>query len=170
MNVEKTRKKKAEIAPSRTDIARPSELAREVDSMFKQFRRSFEDLLSPLLPTTASTLTSSPELQIRHPPVDLVDHGDHYTIWAELLGFSKDMVDVQVNKDVIEISAERKRESEAKVKDYLHRERAYSALQRTITFPEEIVPEKVEGTRKMGSYNSLSRRSRAQRKGCERCS
>lgn len=70
MNVEKTRKKKAEFAPSRTDIARPSELSREVDSMFNQFRRSFEDLLSPLLPTTSS----SSELQIRHPPVDLVDH------------------------------------------------------------------------------------------------
>jgi len=60
------------------------------------------------------------------------------------------MVDVQVNKEVIEISAERKREGAAKDRDYLHRERAYSVLQRTITFPEEIVPEKVEGTMENG--------------------
>lgn len=78
---------------------------------------------------------------------------------------------MQVNKGVIEISAERKRESEAKDKDYLHRERAYSALQRTITFPEEIVPEKVEGKMENGILQlTVPKKDRVQRKGCERYS
>ena len=49
------------------------------------------------------------------------------------------MVDVQVNKDSIEIKAEMKDEKENKGKNYLHRERTYSSVQRDIAFPEEVV-------------------------------
>jgi HSP20 family protein len=48
------------------------------------------------------------------------------------------------------IRAECKEETEERQKNYLHRERAYSSLQRFIAFPEEVDPSKVEGTMKEG--------------------
>ena len=83
--------------------------------------------------------------------VDLIDEGDRYLVHAELPGFSKDQVDVQINKDGLLIRAETKSDTEKKEgRRYLHRERAYSAFERVIEFPEEINPQKVEGSMKDG--------------------
>ena len=43
-----------------------------------------------------------------------------------------------------------KEEKEDKRKNYLHRERAYSSIQRFIAFPEEVEPSKVDGSMKEG--------------------
>ncbi len=48
------------------------------------------------------------------------------------------------------IKAEKKVEDEEKSPNYLHRERSCSACQRTINFPEEVDPTKVEGKLKNG--------------------
>jgi HSP20 family protein len=109
--------------------------------------------MSPFYPftgVTSPTVTLS-QLPIRSSIVDLVDEGDHYVVTAELPGFSKDQVDVQINKDGLLIRAEQKAESEQKTgKNYLHRERAYSAFERIVEFPEEVNPSKVEGSMKDG--------------------
>ncbi|MEM2969105.1 MAG: Hsp20 family protein, partial [Candidatus Bathyarchaeia archaeon] len=48
------------------------------------------------------------------------------------------------------IRAERKEEKEEKRRNYIHRERAYSSIQRYIAFPEEVIPAKAEGSMKDG--------------------
>ncbi|NLB76696.1 MAG: Hsp20/alpha crystallin family protein, partial [Crenarchaeota archaeon] len=73
-----------------------------------------------------------------------------YTVTAELPGFTKDQVNVQVDNEGLSIRAECKEEKEEKQKNYLHRERAYSAMRRYIAFTEEVVPAKVEGSMKEG--------------------
>jgi len=153
MAEEKT-KRKTTITPATpgTSIARRSDpvgLARGIDSIFDDFRRSFDDLMRPFFPFTTD-IEQAMTLPARYAPVDLVDNGDSYTITAELPGFNKDQVDVQINKDGVAISAECKEEKEDKRKNYLHRERAYSSMQRYIAFPEEVVPAKVEGAMKEG--------------------
>jgi HSP20 family protein len=137
---------------STTQLAHPQQtsLATGFDSIFDQFRRSFDELLSPFYPYTGITSTPLSQLPIRSSIVDLVDEGDHYIVTAELPGFSKDQVDVKINKDGLVIRAEQKAENEQKNKNYLHRERAYSAFERVIEFPEEVIPQKVEGTMKDG--------------------
>jgi HSP20 family protein len=128
-------------------------LSTSFDNIFDQFRRSFDELMAQFYPFTGiaplTSLTSS-QLPVRTSIVDLVDEGDHYTVTAELPGFSKDQVDVQVNKDGVVIRAEKKGETEQKGKNYLHRERAYSAFERIVEFPEEVNPSKVEGSMKDG--------------------
>jgi len=123
-------------------------LARGFDDIFNEFRRSFDDLMRPLFPLSIDLdLPAVPSiLQAR---TDLVDNGDSYTVTVELPGFQKDQIDVQINKDGMAIRAEYKEEKEEK-KNYLHRERAYSSLQRMIAFPEEVVPSKAEGSMKDG--------------------
>lgn len=125
----------------------PTWLTQDFDNLFDQVRRSFEDLMTPifqwpsLLPRIDTMLT---------PAVDLEDNGDHFRATVELPGYNKDTVDVKVNEGTLEIRAEKKSEDEQKNGNYLHRERSYSAFQRTITLPEEVLPSKTESTMKNG--------------------
>jgi HSP20 family protein len=153
MAEEKT-KRKTTVSPASpgTSIARRQErndLSRGIDSMFDEFRRSFDDLMRPFFPLTTD-IEQAMTLPTRYAAVDLVDNGDSYMVTAELPGFTKDQVDVQINKDGLSIQAECKQDKEEKRKNYLHRERAYSSMQRYISFPEEVVPAKVEGAMKEG--------------------
>ncbi|MEM4246838.1 MAG: Hsp20/alpha crystallin family protein [Candidatus Woesearchaeota archaeon] len=151
MVTRKTRVTQNSEAPE-TALARwtdPFSLSRQFDRLFEEFRQSFDDLLRPFLPT-AYTIAEAPEMSTRYAAVDLIDNGDSYTVTAELPGFSKDMVDIQVTKDGATIRAERKEEKEEKRRNYIHRERAYSSIQRYIAFPEEVIPAKAEGSMKDG--------------------
>ncbi len=80
------------------------------------------------------------------PLTDVVDEGTQYVLHIELPGFDKDHVDVELNKDVLRLKAERKAGSEEQAKNYVFLERDYSSFRRTIVFPEEVDPSKVEGT------------------------
>jgi HSP20 family protein len=126
------------------------EFRRAVDQILGSYSQWYGSLFptAPLAPFGAAT--SPGQLPARTPVVDVIDQGDHYLVRAELPGFSKDMVDVNVSEDSLQISAQAAKESSTKEKNYVRRERAYSAFQRTITFPEEVVPSKVEGTMKDG--------------------
>jgi len=153
MAEEKT-KRKTTVSPASpgTSIARRqerNELSRGIDSMFDEFRRSFDDLMRPFFPLTTD-IEQAMTLPTRYAAVDLVDNGDSYMVTAELPGFTKDQVDVQINKDGLSIQAECKQDKEEKRKNYLHRERAYSSMQRFVAFPEEVNPDKVEGSMKEG--------------------
>lgn len=89
-------------------------------------------------------------LPVRVPLVDVVDDGDRYVVKTELPGFDKDGVDVELNKDFLVLKAEKRSEEEESSQNYLHRERTYSSCHRTINFPEEVDPSKVEGKMKDG--------------------
>lgn len=64
---------------------------------------------------------------------DVIDAGDAYKLEAELPGFSKDDIKIDVENDVLTISAERKSESEDKdeKKNYIKRERFYGSYSRS---------------------------------------
>ncbi len=123
-------------------------LGRGIDDIFNEFRSSFDDLMRPFFPVFEIEQESI--LPTGYAQVDLIDNEDSFLVNAELPGFTKDQVDVQINKDELSIRAECRGEKEDTRTNYLHRERAYSSLQRFITFPEEVDPEKVEGSMKEG--------------------
>ncbi len=151
--VDEKQKTKTTISPATpgTSITKRREqegLERGIDDMFSEFRRSFDDMMRPFFPL--AEIEQELRLPTRYAQVDLVDNGDSFAVNAELPGFTKDQVDVQINKDGVAIRAECKDDKEDKRKNYLHRERAYSSLQRFIAFPEEVDPTKVEGSMKEG--------------------
>ncbi len=151
--VEDKQKRKTTVSPATpgTSITKRREqegLERGIDNMFSEFRQSFDDMMRPFFPL--AEIEQDLRLPTRYAQVDLVDNGDSFTVSAELPGFTKDQVDVQINKDGVAIRAECKEEKESKRKNYLHRERAYSSLQRFVAFPEEVDPSKVEGSMKEG--------------------
>src|SRR5713226_7298332 len=102
--------KDEDIVPSRATSlaprsAGPTDLNQFIDSVF----RGFDTSLSQLFPSFSAFTEASPS-------VDLIDHGDHYTLTAELPGYTKDEVDVRVDENTLELSAERKEQKEKKEK------------------------------------------------------
>jgi Molecular chaperone (small heat shock protein) len=124
-------------------------IERDFDSLFDDFRKSFDTLMRPYSPLELR-MQELGMLPVRYAPLDFIDEGDHYLIHIELPGFTKDQVEVHINSEGLTVRAEKKSEQEDKKKNYLHRERAYSAFERTLSFPEEIDPAKAEGTMKEG--------------------
>jgi HSP20 family protein len=138
-----------------------SNLASNQDNLFEDFRGSFNDLMAPFLASpwygeppflqpwnAASALPET--LPTKHPTVDIVDKGDCYDLVAELPGFNKENIDVQVGDDMIQLKAELRSESRGQNTRYISHKRTYSAFNRVVQFPEPIVGAKVEGTMKNG--------------------
>lgn len=154
MDREKPERKTTDIVPlapgsSLRTWRMPSLLERDFDSIFDDFRRSFDIMMRPYYPMEMQ-MQEMGMLPVRYAPLDFIDEGDHYKVHAELPGFAKDDVDVQINADGLSIRAVKKTEKEDKKKNYLHRERAYSSFERSIAFPEEVDPAKAEGIMKEG--------------------
>lgn len=55
--------------------------------------------------------------------VDVVDKGDHYELTADLPGFTKDDINIEVNEDVLTIEARRNEQKEEKKENYIFKER-----------------------------------------------
>ena len=75
---------------------------------------------------------------------------DYYSVMAELPGFNRENVDIQVADDVLQLTAQMQSEENKSGKRYMSHERAYSSFQRAIQFPEHVIANKVEGTMKDG--------------------
>jgi len=150
------KKKDTVESPSRGEhaiVRRPAreiEFARGFDTIFDDFRRSFDDLMAPFLPMRTYLPSTLGTIPVRAPLVDVIEEGNQYVIKTELPGFSKEDVDIEVNKDLLTLKAEKKSEEEEKSQNYLHRERYYTSCQRAVNFPQEVDPSKVEGTMENG--------------------
>jgi HSP20 family molecular chaperone IbpA len=151
---------------SRRQLAQknPTYLANNLDRMFEDFRTSFNQLMTPFVTSPLSDPFYAPSLTqdwtetaqagllpTRYPVLDVLDEGDYYTVTAELPGFNKENVDIQVGDDILQLRAQMQTEqNKGNGKSYVSRERAYSSFQRAIQFPEHIIASKVEGTMKDG--------------------
>jgi len=152
---EKSKKKETVETPKKeNNVAiqpiREGSLSRGFDSIFEDFRRSFDDLMSPFLPMRTWLPSAKQTWPSRAALVDLVDEGDKFLLRAELPGFEKADVEIMTNKYTLTLSAEKKSHIEEKDTNYLHRERTYSSSKRTINFPEEVDPSKVIANMKNG--------------------
>jgi len=74
---------------------------------------------------------------------DIYQEGDNYVIEAELPGFSKEEINVEVVEDRLIISAQRKQEQEERGEHYLHRERSVNQVCRSFLI-NEIDPETIQ--------------------------
>lgn len=152
--MEKPGKKETEIVPispgsSPITRRRQSLFEHDIDSIFDDFRRSFDMMMRPYYPFDMRGLEMA-SMPVRYAAVDIIDEGTHFLVHAELPGFSKENIDVQVTSDGMTIRAKREEKKEERNKNYLHRERAYSAFERSVAFPDEVDAAKATGTMKEG--------------------
>lgn len=64
--------------------------------------------------------------------IDIQDNEDGYTIEAELPGVSKENIDITLTDGQLNLSVKKEEVLEDKTKNYIHRERKYSQMSRSI--------------------------------------
>jgi HSP20 family protein len=84
------------------------------------------------------------------PPVDIYETDDALVLKAELPGFSKDDINIELKDNTLVIKGERKREDEVKEGGYHRTERVYGAFQRSFMLPTTVDQEKVKAAYKDG--------------------
>jgi HSP20 family protein len=84
------------------------------------------------------------------PAVDMYEGDEAFTLTAELPGFSKDDVQVEIKDNRLTLRGERKREAEVKEAHYHRVERVYGAFQRSIRLPAMVDADKAEAVFKDG--------------------
>jgi HSP20 family protein len=84
------------------------------------------------------------------PPVDIHETDDALILKAELPGFSKDDVNVELKDNSLTLKGQRQDEKEVKEEQYHRRERTYGSFQRTFMLPATVDSEKVTASYKDG--------------------
>lgn len=62
---------------------------------------------------------------------DIVDRGDHYELKADMPGFEKEDIHIEMNGDCLTIHAQSSNSAENKDKTYIRRERTYNQVSRS---------------------------------------
>ena len=94
-------------------------------SGFEDFYNMLDDFFNEPLSTRRSLRQDTFKLDIK-------DKGDQYVIEAELPGVKKDEINLEINDGRLSISIEREEKKEKEEKNYLHRERRYSSMSRSL--------------------------------------
>lgn len=146
------------MTEKKTGKSQPNESDRETDlavssgsglaSIFEDFFRPFDQFFqSPLFPRISSSLSEFGN-SFRQPILDIQDRGDHFSVTAELPGFSKDEVEVKVDGNGIELKAQKtEKRGEENKESFQRSTRSYYQY---LTLPEQVVSEKIDGTMKNG--------------------
>jgi len=149
------KEKGTEITPSTPGSSRVMRGTRtgfidDFDSIFEEFRRSFDNLMRPYFPFDYLPRDVTELGREHYAPLDLIDEGDHFKVQVELPGMPKDDVEVQIYDGRLIIKAQKETVNEKSDTNYLHRERYYSTWKRELQFPEDVYPDKAEGSMKDG--------------------
>ena len=67
---------------------------------------------------------------------DIADNGDHYLLEAELPGFKKEDIHLNIEGDLLTILAKHEDSKEEKDKQYLRRERSFASYERSFDVSE----------------------------------
>jgi HSP20 family protein len=84
------------------------------------------------------------------PPVDIYETEDAFIMKAELPGFSKEDLQIELHENRLTLRGERKRETEAKEEQYHRIERAYGRFERAFWLPASVDSEKIQASFKDG--------------------
>jgi len=126
--------KKAKEKPTAIAPAAPLDLWRAFDDVFGKFRSDFEDLLFPSYWDRALSLL--PEMRV--PAIDLEDREKDYLLKAEMPGFKKEDIEIEVKEDSVEITGKVGWKYDKKAQAYICKERACESFYRMVELPEEI--------------------------------
>jgi HSP20 family protein len=131
-------------------LRRSPEFMRDFDRVFERFRSDFEDLLWPSERVFSRAFSMLPGAEMRALHVDLEDRGKDFLLKAEMPGFKKEDVTIEVQDDSVEIRGETGWKQEDEKKSYVVKERGSESFYRIVRLPEEIKADSVEANLKDG--------------------
>lgn len=115
---------------------------------FERFRSDFQSIMLPSTEALEKALSSVPKS--RTPVVDLEDHGKDFLLKAEMPGFKKEDIDIEVYDDAVEITGNVGWKYDRKTKEYICKERACQSFYRMVQLPEVIRVDDVQADLKDG--------------------
>ncbi|HYA77185.1 MAG TPA: Hsp20/alpha crystallin family protein [Verrucomicrobiae bacterium] len=133
-SISKVHRKPAVLAP-----VVPSDLYEAFDDTFERFRKDFEDVIFPSYWDKAMALL--PETRV--PAVDLEDNGKDYCLKAEMPGFKKEEIEIDVDNNSVVITGTAGWKYDKKEHEYICKERACKTFYRIVDLPEEIKVDEV---------------------------
>ncbi|MFX1295038.1 MAG: Hsp20/alpha crystallin family protein [Promethearchaeota archaeon] len=104
----------------------------------------FENFWEPMDFTTLSI----PKVQF--PKLDIKEEETHYEIMAELPGYNKDEVNIEIKDDLLTISTEHKEEKEEEQEGYIYMERLHKSFSRAFRIPKYIKSEDIKAKMENG--------------------
>lgn len=127
----------------------PLDVARSFEDVWRDIYREFRPL--GLSPWSMPGRLLRPEEGWQYAPlVDIVDEGDEFKVRADIPGFSKEDINIEVTDESIELSGEVKKEEKEEKEKYRRYERSYSSFKRVLGFPEKVKPGKASASLKNG--------------------
>jgi HSP20 family protein len=87
------------------------------------------------------------------PAVNITEKNDQYNVAVAAPGMKKDDFKIDLEGDMLTISAEKEETTEAKDAQYNRREYNYSSFSRSFTLPEEVKRDKIEAKYEDGVLN-----------------
>lgn len=114
---------------------------KEFDRLFSMMRGNLEEMFGG---------PSAGIEEFYMPKVDLEDAGKEFLLKADVPGFEKEDVRIQMDENSVTISAETESEKKKEGKNFIHRERGYKSFCRTVALPEQTDPHKSEAQLKKG--------------------
>jgi len=84
------------------------------------------------------------------PAVNIIESEQNFKVEVAAPGLCKDNFKVHVEKNMLEISAEKTDEQETQDKKYIRKEFSYSEFKRTFSLPSSVNAEKINATHKDG--------------------
>jgi len=83
--------------------------------------------------------------------IEVKESGDNIVVQAELPGVGKDDINVSIDRNVVTIQAEVKQYDAGTENDkVLHSERYYGSVQRSLSLPSEVDPDKASASQEDG--------------------
>jgi HSP20 family molecular chaperone IbpA len=137
-----TKRKPLAIRPSKKNALENSsqaDLWQAFDDTFSRFRTDFEDLLFP--GNWVNAFSIIPETRV--PAVDLEDKEKEYILKAEMPGFKKEDIEIEVQEDSIAITGNAGWKYDEKGQLYICKERACKTFYRRLDLPEQIKTDQV---------------------------
>ncbi|MSQ29593.1 MAG: Hsp20/alpha crystallin family protein [Dehalococcoidia bacterium] len=114
-----------------------------VSGNFRQAMKRFSE--DPLLRSPFSLLSEEGILAL-----DISEDQEEIIVTADLPGFKKEEIDVQIHDGILSIRAQRSEEHEGKSDDYYRRERSWGSVSRRVALPGVVKDAAAEATLKDG--------------------
>jgi HSP20 family protein len=134
-----------------------------------EFRRMQEDFFDgmqrmfkkPFL--NSDKLIKAPDFKSRFIPIKMADSDNELILKAEMLGFSKDEINLKVTPKTFFISAEKKRQLIEKNEKFFRAERDFGSTSRLFTLPEEVKTEGIKAKFENGVLEVIMKKKDAKK-------
>ena len=120
------------------------------DNMFPAFNSIFDDIFKNAYDNNLSKSRTTV------PSVNIKENDDEYTIDVAAPGMKKNDFNIEIDDDILTISAEAKNENEEKEENYSCKEFSYNSFNRSFTLPEfKVDTEKIKAKYNDGILNVI---------------